>query len=52
MALVNPGADARDVTPAEDDVPESEVMTYSSTVVIVSVLVGIVALIMALWFAA
>ena len=51
MALVNPGVDPRDVAPV-DDAPESDVLTYSSTIVIVSVLVGIVALVMVLWFVA
>jgi hypothetical protein len=49
MALV---VDPREVPVEVDDAPESDVITYSSTVVIVSVLVGIVALIMVLWFVA
>ena len=50
MALVTPGVDPRDV--AHVDEPESDVITYSSTIVIVAVLVGIVALVLVLWFVA
>jgi hypothetical protein len=49
MALVMRKSDRRRT---RDEQPESDVMTYSSTVVIVSVLVGIVVLVIALWLAA